>query len=257
MADSFRFRRFEVRHCNSALKVGTDAVLLGAAMSIGGGETSALDIGTGCGVIALMVAQRTQACHITGIDTDRASAEEAAENFAASPWAGRLESLHVSLRDFRMSCLGCPDDPRGRSEAPAAPDDPVRSGIRFDLIFSNPPYYDDSLLNPDKREAAARHTHSLSHTELCSCVRDLLAPEGRFCVILPSGSFPRFRRVAASFGLLPYRLLDISTTSAKNPSRIIAEFSCNAAVPVREAVCLQCDGTRSEFFSEITKDFYL
>lgn len=87
MADLFKFRRFEVRHRDSALKVGTDAVLLGAGMTIGDDAENALDIGTGCGVIALMVAQRTEGkCRITGIDIDGLSAEEAAWNFARSPW---------------------------------------------------------------------------------------------------------------------------------------------------------------------------
>lgn len=236
MADLFKFRRFEVRHRDSALKVGTDAVLLGAGMTIGDDAENALDIGTGCGVIALIVAQRTEGkCRITGIDIDGLSAEEAAWNFARSPWGDMLSAQHCSLDEF------CNARPEGE----------------FDLIFSNPPYYDDSLINPDIREAAARHTHSLSHQGLCSCVNHLLSPQGTFCVVLPADSFVRFRRIAASFGLLPYRLLEVSTTNTKPASRIVAEFSRNIKTTVREAMFLQCNGVRSEEFAELTKDFYL
>ena len=142
MDASFRFRQFSVHHSESALKLGTDAVLLGAAMSIRGSERRALDIGTGCGVIALMAAQRAPHCHIVGIDIDPPSVREAALNFAASPWAERLEAVLCALEEFRPETGN------------------------YDLIFSNPPYYDDSLKNPDERSAAARHTHSLPHATL-------------------------------------------------------------------------------------------
>ena len=236
MGDSFRFKRFEVRHRDSALKVGTDAVVLGSVMTIDGGERSALDIGTGTGVIALMAAQRTEgSCMITGIDIDPLSAREAAWNFEHSPWKDRLSSMCCSLDGF---CDG-------------------HLERKYDLIFSNPPYYDDSLKNPDAREAMARHTHSLSHSDLCSRVGCLLAPSGRFCVILPSDSMPRFRRIAGSFGLVANRIVEVSTTESKKASRVVAEFSRNIKTTTLEAIFLQCNGARSEKFAELTKDFYL
>ena len=111
MADLFKFRRFEVRHRDSALKVGTDAVLLGAGMTIGDDAENALDIGTGCGVIALMLAQRTEGkCRITGIDIDGLSAEEAAWNFARSPWGDMLSAQHCSLGKGNSFIQGYTDD---------------------------------------------------------------------------------------------------------------------------------------------------
>lgn len=236
MDASFKFRQFSVSHGSSALKLGTDAVLLGAAMSISGRERRALDIGTGCGVIALMAAQRSALCRITGIDIDLPSVQEAARNFAASPWADRLEAVHCSLEEFS----------------------PQEPGNGYELIFSNPPYYDDSLKNPDERSAAARHTHSLPHTTLCSRVRELLAEDGRFCVVLPCDVFIRFRRTAASFGLYLQRELDICATPSKPVSRTVAEFgTCNTGKVVTERLVLQENGSKSTAYKELTKEFYL
>ena len=223
-----------MRHSESALKLGTDAVLLGAAMSIRGSERRALDIGTGCGVIALMAAQRSAHCRITGIDIDLPSVQEAARNFAASPWADRLEAVLCALEEFRPETGN------------------------YDLIFSNPPYYDDSLKNPDERSAAARHTHSLPHATLCSRVRELLAEDGRFCVVLPSDVFSRFRRTAASFGLYLHRELDVCTTPSKPISRVVAEFGLqNGGDILKECLILQENGSKSADYKEITKNFYL
>ena len=152
----FRFKQFSVRNTDSALKVGTDAVLLGSLMTVHPGERRLLDIGTGTGVVALMAAQRLAGStidataaqrlagstisatvdvgvaypEIIGIEIDGPSAEEARLNFEGSPWAGMLEARHCSLQDFR-------------------------SPGEFDLTFSNPPYLDESLRNPDRRESRA------------------------------------------------------------------------------------------------------
>lgn len=232
MEDSFRFKQFSVRHRDSALKLGTDAVLLGAAMSLSGDERKALDIGTGCGVIALMVAQRLPDCRITGIDIDKASAEEAAFNFAASPWADRLEALHCPLSEFA---------PEGE----------------FDLIFSNPPYFDASLKNPDAREAAARHTDSLSFAEIFEFCSRHLAEGGRVSLILPCEVLPSLRRIAASFGFYPCRQLSIQTVERKKAKRAVIEFRRTRTEFEEEKIILQRDGARSEEYSLLCSDFYL
>ncbi len=228
----FRFRRFEVRNRDSALKVGTDAVLLGAAMTIRPSDQAALDIGTGTGVIALMAAQRSGDCKITGIDIDLASAEEAACNFSTSPWASRLRALHTPLSEFK------PDS-------------------KFDLIFSNPPYYDSSLENPDCREAAARHTGSLSHRDILAFATDNLTTGGRLSLILPSESLHSLRRCAASFGLHPFRMLHISTAPNKPPRRVITEFSLTKNTVKEEFLTLSTAGEKTEEYRLLTQDFYL
>ena len=242
----FRFRQFSVKNEASAMKVGTDAVLLGAAMTLRPSDRSLLDVGTGTGVIALMAAQRlaalptdsrpvtdmsaatiaeslpadacpaigippTSAFQIEAIDIDPASAAEAAENFAASPWSTHLRAHCIPLSRY------CADG--------------------LDLIFSNPPYYDSSLKNPDARESAARHTETLSYRELCAFAEAHLKPEGRLSLILPADCEKDLLRTAASFGLYPFRLLRIRTTPAKPVSRLIAEFS-RTRIPVP---CLTTD----------------
>lgn len=226
----FRFKRFSVTQDRSALKVGTDAVLLGAAMTIPEGCRNALDIGTGTGVIALMAAQRMEGtceARITGIDIDAPSAEEAAANFAASPWSAHLAS--------ECTALACKCD-----------------GGPWDLIFSNPPYYDNSLRNPDEREATARHTGSLTVADICSFASANLAPSGQLSLILPSDQERALLRTAASFGLYAFRIVRIRTSERKSPRRIIAEFALSRPASVREELL-----TLGADTGALTGDFYL
>ena len=123
------------------MKVNTDGVLLGAAVTLEPAPLSVLDIGSGTGTIALMLAQRLEGrCRIDAVEIDAPSAAEATENFAASPWAGSLSLYHCALQEYMPEC-------------------------EYDLIVTNPPYYDASLKNPDDRKAAARHSDSLSFSE--------------------------------------------------------------------------------------------
>ena len=231
---SFRFKKFEVSHSRSALKVGTDAVVLGAAMTLTPKDSRLLDIGTGCGVIALMAAQRLESSRpfIEAIDIDGASAEEAAQNFAASPWSEDLRAVRTSLADYD------PDRP-------------------FDCIFSNPPYYDNSLCNPDEREAQARHTGSLSPGDICAFASEHLVADGRLSLILPAGSERILMRTAASFGLFPFRIIRVRTTPAKPFKRLIAEFSRSRGAVSEEVLVLMDAGARSPQYSKLTEPFYL
>lgn len=234
MAGSFRFKRFEVKNENSALKVGTDAVLLGAAMTLLPSDRHLLDIGTGTGVIALMAAQRLEGAdaRIEAIDIDGPSAEEAGFNFRNSPWSGMLESHHTALSLFE------PESP-------------------FDCIFSNPPFYDNSLRNPDSRESAARHTESLSYRDICAFSAKHLAPGGHLSLILPAECGKMLFRTAASFGLFPFRTIRIKTTAAKPFRRIIAEFSLSRSGTEEITMVLDDGGKRSPEYSALTEAFYL
>lgn len=232
MAGSFRFRQFEVRNETSALKVGTDAVLLGAAMTVRAEDRHALDIGTGTGVIALMAAQRNPDCHIDAIDIDAPSVEEAAYNFSRSPWPGSLEAIHVPLKEY----------------IPGQP---------LDLVFSNPPFYDNSLKNPDAREAAARHTDSLQVKDICAFCAAHLSDGGRLSLILPAEEETRLRRIAASFGLELFRIIRIRTTATKAARRIIAEFSRKKSSVSEESLTLQEGSARTAEYSALTAEFYL
>lgn len=232
MADSFKFKKFEVRNEASALKVGTDAVLLGAAMTLRADDRNMLDIGTGTGVIALMAAQRHPYARIEAIDIDAASAAEAALNFSESPWAERLHAQHLPLSGFR------PDEP-------------------FDLVFSNPPYFDESLRNPDPRESEARHTQSLSYRDICAFCANHLSPQGRLALILPAETEKTLVRTAASFGLYLCRIVRIRTVERKPFKRIIAEFGRERKTAQECSLTLQKEGKRTLEYASLTEEFYL
>ena len=160
----FRFRQFTVWHDRCAMKVGTDGVLLGAWAGQGR-PGKILDIGTGSGLIALMLAQRFPEALITGIEPDAEAAAQAGENFLCSPWHDRLAVSTATLQDFTSGAAG---------------------KETFDLIVSNPPFYDSTLLNPDARRSAARHTATLPYSELMHCASALMTGTSELDIIIPS-----------------------------------------------------------------------
>ncbi|MGN0191387.1 MAG: tRNA1(Val) (adenine(37)-N6)-methyltransferase [Candidatus Cryptobacteroides sp.] len=211
----FRFQKFCVRNEKSAMKVNTDGVLLGALMTIKPESPHLLDIGTGTGTIALMAAQRMDAipgpggCNgdghpymIDGIDIDGPSAEEAAMNFASSPWSGRLLSHHIPLSDFAAQCQ-----------------------VHYDHIFSNPPFFLEELHSPDSRKAVTRHADSLPLEDILDFAAARLNPDGHLSLILPYGNKTMAVRAAAERSLFPFSILDIRPTEKKPPHRCILEFS--------------------------------
>jgi len=210
-------------------------VLLGAAMTIPSGIENCiriLDIGTGTGTIALMAAQRCPEGIIDAIDIDEPSATEAAQNFEASPWQGRLHAHHVSLKDF----------------LPA---------IQYDLICSNPPYFDNSLTNPDLRVAEARHNLSLSWKDILIFSSKFLSETGILSIILPSDFETILRREAGSRSLFLSRMIRIRTTATKPVSRIISEFSRIKTVVTEEELILQKEGKRTKEYISLTDNFYI
>lgn len=192
----------------------------------------ALDIGTGTGVIALMAAQRNPLLQIEAIDIDGPSAEEAALNFLESPWPDRLHAVTCALSDY------------------AAPH-------KFDLIFSNPPYYDNSLKNPDGRLSVARHCETLGQRQIFAFAGEWLSESGRLSLILPHDQYASSRRIAASFGFRPTRTIFIKTVETKSPKRVILEFSKSDCIDIQENITLMDKGTRSSQYAALTKDFYL
>ncbi len=232
MSSVFRFKQFAVEQSGVAMKVGTDGVLLGAWVAFRGDERRVLDIGTGTGVIALMAAQRSSAGYIAGVDVDEASAQRAAANFEASPWSGRLHACASPVQDF-------------------AADEP------FDLIISNPPYFVDSLLSPDKRRTAARHTASLPFDELDAAVRRLLSPDGRAALILPTEQMDDFVSITS---LRMVRRCDVRSVPDGAVKRVMAEFARSATdVMRREELVIETyeRGVFSDEYRRLTKDFYL
>ena len=239
----FHFKKFDVSNSRSALKVGTDGVLLGAASLFPSSvypsssrDCRVLDIGTGTGVVALIMAQRADEsgihADITAIDIDEDAAAEAAGNFAASPWASSLTAKHSSLQDY------------GNER-------------EFDLIECNPPYFDSSLPAPDRQRNMARHTESLSYREVITFAGDFLAREGCLNLILPKEEETRLIRFASSFGLYPARILNIHTTSEKPPRRIVASFIRDRRTPVREELVMQDAGGCTQAYRDLTGPYYI
>ena len=227
----FRFKQFSVSNTHSAMKVNTDGVLLGAAMTIPEHATAMLDIGTGTGTIALMAAQRHPGASIHAIDIDEASAREAAQNFKESPWSDRLTAFHTALADFHPEC-------------------------KYGHIFSNPPYYDSSLTNPDERKAETRHSLNLSYTHILAFATGHLQPDGILSLILPADTEKTLLRQAGSYGLFPFRLMRIRTTPKKKPSRLIAEFGFVRTSPSEELLTIQESGKYTQEYISLTNDLY-
>ena len=215
------------------MKLGTDGVLLGAWVRAGESDRRILDIGTGTGVIALMMAQRVADARITAVEIDAPSAADARDNVAASPWSERVEVVEGDIADY------CPPE-------------------RFDLILTNPPYFSESLLPPDSGRAAARHTCALSFDSLADAVVRMLAPEGRFALILPVDGAHRFRTVAVERGLYPQRLTEVWSTPRSGAIRTLAEYSRRALPqpPAADRVVIDDGGFTAEYRA-LTKEFYL
>lgn len=239
----FRFKRFEVRHMCSSMPVGTDAVLLGAWTRMGrcakDVETSILDIGCGCGLIALMAAQRSCSDYVIGIDVDAPSVEEAAMNAIMSPFASRVKFLEGDVRDFACRCHG--DD------------------VTFSLILCNPPYYTEKVLPPDTRRSIARNTGHLSFSELLDAVRLLLDDDGVFSVVVPMQVRDLFVSEAVLHRLYLARECRVQTVVGKQPKRVLMEFSKRqCGQPCIETLVLQdVTGGRTLEYARLCGDFYL
>ena len=230
----FRFKRFTVRQELAAFGVTTDSVLLGAWARIEDAGTM-LDIGTGTGLLALMAAQRSSA-RIVAIEPDYNSFIQAGINFASCPWHERMTLIHTSVQVFR-------------SEAEMV----------FDAIITNPPYFVDSLLNPDHGRARARHAVSLSHADLAGAAVLLLAPVGSLHLVLPVNEAQRFSQVAAAQGLHCTRRLLVRPTPATPPARALMTFGREALPCTEEELVIEKGGRHvySDEYVSLTKDFYL
>ena len=234
MANSFfHFKQFTVNQERSAFKVGTDGVLLGACADIAGVK-SILDIGTGTGLIALMLAQRSGAI-ITAVEPDPGSFLQACVNASQSKWAERITVVNSSLQDYNPA------------------------GIEFDLIVTNPPWFTGSLKNPDAGKAAARHDIALNYNDLLAGVSRLLAVKGKFQVILPCKEAAIFAVKAREHGLYCNNRLKIKPLPQAAVKRLILTFSWHE-VNITERSLIIENGKRHEFteeYKELTRDFYL
>lgn len=232
--NDFRFKQFNIQQDRCAMKVGTDGVLLGAWVDPGNAKTI-LDIGTGTGLLALMLAQKSDAV-IHAIDIDEDSCSQANTNFSNSPWSARIQCIHQSIQYFS-------------SHTPN----------RYDLIVSNPPYFIDAHPAPSEARNIARHMgETLEVDDLVSGVLQLLSPAGRFCVILPFKEGLQFREHAAAKGLFAWRVTKVKTKVEKQEKRFMMEFGrAEKTVIEDELVIQEEDLSFTQEYIELTKDFYL
>jgi len=239
----FQFKRFVVRQERCAMKVGTDGTLLGAWAR---GGQRVLDIGTGTGLIALMMAQRCPDAQVTAVDIDADAVRQARENVAESPFAER-----ITVVEGDINTLTIPNS--GNHISHLSP-----LIYHFDAIVCNPPYFNDSLTCPDEQRTTARHTTTLTYCELMAAVARLLSDDGEFSVVIPFDCKARLEAEAALAGLSKTRECSIRTTPRKAPRRFLLAFRKHpVAVETTEGVLETEPGQRSDWYHALTNEFYL
>ena len=229
----FQFKQFTIEQDRCAMKVGTDGVLLGAWTDVSGVQ-SILDIGTGTGLIALMLAQRSSAA-IYGIEIDTNAAAQAIENVNNSPWRERIKIEVTSLQVFVKN-----------------------TDCRFDLIVSNPPYFNKSLKNPDIQRSVARHADSLSQEDLITAACALLSDSGRLSVILPAAEGEGFILRAESSWLYCSKKTKVIPRIGVPEKRLLLEFSRMKGVCREDSLLIEkARHDYSDLFKGLTKEYYL
>lgn len=237
----FHFKRFSVSHSASSMKVGVDGVLIGMWASCGGSRI--LDAGTGCGVIALMLAQRNLSADIVAIDIDMPSVEEASLNFRNSPWSDRLSAGLASFNEINPDTYG-----------------------RFDAIVSNPPFFDSGIRDLSTSRNRARHEGDFSPESLISHGPDLLTAYGTLAMIVPEASYDKIMKSAVKNGLALSRCVYVRDHAASKIKRVMMEFrrSRHEAEPSVSGkmewpilTLFAEDGSPTDEYRELGKDFYL
>ena len=229
----FRFKHFTIDDAGTAMKVGTDGVLLGAWADVAG-DRSILDVGTGSGIIAIMAAQRNASARIMALDIDSDAVAQAQANILATPWYERIESIETDIKCFTHE-------------------------TKFDHIISNPPYFIENTHSPNSKRDMARSVESLPFKELVASAERLLNIGGRLSVVLPTESASLFRYEAFE-RLWLSRLCSVVTIEGDAPKRVLMEFVHwdKPLMPRCEELVIQHrDGSYSSKYRELTKDFYL
>ena len=231
----FKFKQFTVSQDKTAMKIGTDAVLLGAWANIENKPFSILDIGSGTGVIALMLAQCCHAELIDALEIDEDAYEQCVENFENSQWSDRLFCYHASLQKFAEEI----DD-------------------KYDLIVSNPPFYQDDYKSDNIQRDLARFEDSMPFEHLVNCASKLLSNHGTFSVIIPFKEENHFIDLASKAYLFPNRVLHVKGNSSTKTVRSLIEFSfVQSEINVEELIIETSRHQYTQDFINLTKDFYL
>ncbi len=231
----FHFKQFSIDDSLCAMKVGTDSVLLGAVADIEK-AIKLLDIGCGTGILSLMAAQRNQHCTITTVEIDPEACLNARQNFRNSAWDNRITLYNQRFQDFAKRCE-----------------------TNFDNIICNPPYFSNSLKAKGEKRTMARHNDSLPLEQLLAGIEKILAPEGKFTVVLPSDIKQKWIIEAQIVGLYPKKITSITSFSHLPPQRVIIEFSnSHSHETINDCITIYAQkGIYSDVYRNISKDFYL
>jgi len=232
----FQFKQFSLEQDQCAMKIGTDGVLLGAWTPINNNPFSILDIGTGTGIIALMLAQRSSASQIDALEIDEKAYEQATDNFENSPWNDRLFCFHAGLDEF----IEEPED-------------------EYDLIVSNPPFYTEDYKSENEQRDLARFADAMPFEDLIEAAALLLSENGIFSVIIPFKEEKKFLTLAKENELFPLKITRVKGTPITETKRSLLAFSRNenAEFHVDELIIETARHIYTSDYIELTKDFYL
>ncbi|MBN2164892.1 MAG: methyltransferase [Marinilabiliaceae bacterium] len=231
----FRFKQFTINQEGAYMKVGTDGVLLGAWCKSNNAKTI-LDIGTGTGLLSLMLAQRNSYAIIDAVEIEPQAAKQAQENFDNSSWSSRLRLFNCSVQDYKQI-----------------------TDIKYDLIVCNPPFFVNSMKADSIERTLARHTDELTFKELSDAVNELLNNEGLFSVILPSETENEMRDLMYRYGFSLVRKVNVIPVPGKLPKRVLLEFSKIYNECEFSELIIEEFGRHkySEAYKTLTRDFYL
>ncbi|MGB0879507.1 MAG: tRNA1(Val) (adenine(37)-N6)-methyltransferase [Polaribacter sp.] len=234
----FQFKKFVIHQDKTAMKVGTDAVLLGAWTSVNNLSNSILDIGSGTGIVSLMMAQRTDATTIDAVEVDKNSYEQTVENFEQSDWADRLYCYHTTFQEFA--------------------DEIFEEKETYDVIISNPPFYTDDFKTENEARNKARFTSSLAFKELITGVVKILSKEGKFTVIIPFKEEEIFIALAKNNFLFLNKICRVQGNPSSEIKRSLLEFSFQQKQIIEENLTIETTRHQyTEAYIALTKDFYL
>jgi tRNA1Val (adenine37-N6)-methyltransferase len=232
----FNFKEFSIEQDRCAMKIGTDGVLLGAWAPIGNNPFGILDIGTGTGIIALMLSQRSNAQQIDALEIDEDAYEQAVDNFENSPWSDRLFCFHAGLDEFVEE----PED-------------------EYDLIVSNPPFYTDDYKSNNEQRDLARFADAMPFEDLVEAADLLLSENGILAVIIPYKEEDNFITLAKEYELYPTKITRVKGTPATEIKRSLLAFNRNENTPILtdELIVETARHVYTTEYIELTKDFYL
>ena len=228
----FQFKQFTIAHDKCAMKVNTDGVLLGAWQVVND-VNNILDIGTGSGVIALMMAQKYSHALIDAVEIDEGAYLQAKQNFSESKWATRLKVSHCALQN-------------------------LISDKKYDLIISNPPYFIDDFVSSNHRKNIAKHNLLLTYDDLVASIGWLMTEEGRALLVIPAFNIEKIKAIGIVQKLFINKLTEVRAVTTKKPYVLLLELGKKQMPMIKDSIAIQnIDGTFTERYKDLTKDFYL